>query len=155
MYKRQIWDLGDGNSSSLKNPVHPFTKKGNYLISLIVKDQGGFYSEPITWNISVNDTTPPIPEISIDGVIIDGSLEVYTGQRIQFSAFGTLDNVPVGQMFFSWDWGDGSSESGTGLFEVGHSWADGSSEIFYLSGVRCPVSGVRVRNAPSFYWLIR
>ena len=123
-----IWDLGDGNSSSLKNPVHPFTKKGNYLISLIVKDQGGFYSEPITWNISVNDTTPPIPEISIDGVIIDGSLEVYTGQRIQFSAFGTLDNVPVGQMFFSWDWGDGSSESGTGLFEVGHSWADGSSE---------------------------
>ena len=123
-----IWDLGDGNSSSLKNPVHPFTKQGSYLISLIVRDQGGFYSEPITWNISVNDTTPPIPEISIDGVIIDGSLEVYTGQRIQFSAFGTLDNVPVSQMFFSWDWGDGSSESGTGLFEVGHSWADGSSE---------------------------
>ena len=34
----------------------------------------------------------------------------------------------MSQMFFSWDWGDGSSESGTGLFEVGHSWADGSSE---------------------------
>ena len=81
-----IWDLGDGNSSSLKNPVHPFTKQGNYLIGLIVRDQGGFYSEPITWNISVNDTTPPIPQISIDGVIMDGSLEVYTGQRIQFSA---------------------------------------------------------------------
>ena len=27
-----------------------------------------------------------------------------------------------------WDWGDGNTDSGVGLFEVGHSWVDGSAE---------------------------
>ena len=123
-----VWDLGDGNSSSLKNPVHPFTNQGEYVITLIVRDQGGYYSEPISWNVSVNDNSTPNPEISIDGLQIVGELAVYTGQRVQFSAFGTVDNLPSSELFFTWEWGDGTSDSGKGLFEVGHSWVDGSSE---------------------------
>ena len=123
-----IWDLGDGDSSSLKNPVHSFTEEGDFVISLLVRDQGGFFSESISWEISVNDTSDPIPEISVDGLTIQDGLTVQTNQRVQFSAFGTSDNVPVDKLFFSWDWGDGSSDSGTGLFEIGHSWVDGSGE---------------------------
>ena len=122
-----IWDLGDGNSSSLKNPVHYFTEEGDYLITLIVRDQGGFFSEVISWDITVNDTSEPIPVISVDGFAIQEELTVQTNQRVQFSAFGTSDNVPVDKLFFSWNWGDGASDSGTGQFEIGHSWADGSS----------------------------
>ena len=122
-----IWDLGDGNSSSLKNPVHSFTEEGEYVITLLVRDHGGFFSETISWEIAVNDTSEPIPEISIDGLAIQEELTVQTNQRIQFSAFGTSDNVPVDKLFFSWNWGDGSSDSGTGIFEIGHSWTDGSS----------------------------
>ena len=122
-----IWDLGDGNSSSLKNPIHSFTEEGEYVVTLIVKDQGDFFSEAISWDISVNDTSDPIPEISVDGLAIQEELTVQTNQRVQFSAFGTSDNVPVDKLFFSWDWGDGSSDSGIGIFEVGHSWIDGSS----------------------------
>jgi len=123
-----IWDLGDGNSSSLKNPIHSFTEEGNFIITLLVMDQGGYFSESESWTISVNDTSEPIPEISVDGLSIQDELTVQTNQRVQFSAFGTSDNVPVDKLFFSWNWGDGSTDSGTGLFEVGHSWIDGSSE---------------------------
>ncbi len=126
--KSYIWDLGDGNSSSLKNPVHSYIEEGSYVITLIVEDQGGYFSESKSWEVSVNDTSEPVPEISVDGLSIQDELTVQTNQRVQFSAFGTSDNVPVSRLFFSWDWGDGVTESGIGMYEVGHLWVDGSGE---------------------------
>ena len=123
-----IWDLGDGNVSSLKNPIHSYTEEGEFFITLVVMDQGGYYSETQTWNISVNDFSTPVPVISIDGVVIAGELTIQTNQRIQFSAFGTSDNVPIERLTFSWDWGDGVVDSGVGLYGLGHSWVDGSSD---------------------------
>ena len=98
------------------------------MITLVVEDQGGYFSESKSWEVSVNDTSQPIPDISVDGVSILEELVVQTNQRVQFSAFGTSDNVPVSRLFFSWNWGDGEIESGVGLYEVGHLWVDGSGE---------------------------
>jgi len=126
--KSYIWGLGDGNSSSLKNPVHAYTKEGDYVITLVVEDHGGYLSETKSWDVSVNDTSQPVPEISVDGVPIQEELIVRTNQRAQFSAFGTSDNVPISRLFFSWNWGDGNTESGIGLYEVSHMWVDGSGE---------------------------
>jgi PKD repeat protein len=123
-----IWDLGDGNGSNLKNPVHSYMGEGEYHIILVVMDQGGYYSEAQTWNISVNDSSSPVPEISVEGVVISSELTFQTNQRIQFSARGTSDNVPIEHLTFSWDWGDGESDSGVGLYEVGHSWVDGNAD---------------------------
>ena len=123
-----IWDLGDGNGSSLKNPVHSYMEEGEYHITLVVMDQGGYYSEAQTWNISVNDSSSPVPEISVERVVITGEMTFQTNQRIQFSASGTSDNVPINHLTFSWDWGDGESDSGVGLYEVGHSWVDGNAD---------------------------
>ena len=74
------------------------------MITRIDRDQGGCFSEAISWDISVNDTSNPIPEISVDGLAIQEELTVQTNQRVQFSAFGTSDNVPVDKLFFLWDW---------------------------------------------------
>ncbi len=123
-----IWDLGDGYVSSLKNPMHPYTDEGVFFITLVVMDQGGHYSDSSTWNISVNDSSSPVPQITIDGLIIMEDVTIQTNQRIHFSAYGTTDNVPVEQLTFTWDWGDGVVDSGVGLFEMSHSWADGSSD---------------------------
>ena len=103
--KSYIWGLGDGNSSSLKNPVHTYTQEGDYVITLVVEDQGGYFSETKSWDVSVNDTSQPVPDISVDGLPIQEELIVQTNQRVQFSAFGTSDNVPVSRLFFSWNWG--------------------------------------------------
>ena len=122
-----IWDLGDGNISSLKNPIHSFIEEGEYAISLTVLDNGGFFSDTLTLNISVNDSSYPMPEISIGGVPIGDELTIETNQRVQFSSFGTKDNVPIERLSFIWDYGDGSVDSGVGLYEVGHAWSDGSA----------------------------
>tara|TARA_B100000131_G_scaffold94761_1_gene91694 strand:+ start:3133 stop:7341 length:4209 start_codon:yes stop_codon:yes gene_type:complete len=123
-----LWSMGDGNDSLLKNPIHSFLDEGAYVVSLIVVDRGGYFSDPISWEISVNDSTAPNPVISIDGIQITEEISVNTNQRVQFSAFGTTDNVPVEGLFFTWSWGDGSFDSGKGLFQASHSWIDGSSE---------------------------
>ncbi len=36
-----LWDFGDGNTSTLKNPNHTYVNKGNYSVSLNVKDSFG------------------------------------------------------------------------------------------------------------------
>ncbi len=116
------------NSSGLKNPTHSYLNAGEYQIVLVVQDQGGYYSDPQSWNISVSDISDPIPEISVDGVIITDELVLLTDQRVQFSARETSDNVPLNELVFTWDWGDGQNEGGRGASEAGHSWVDGSAD---------------------------
>ena len=106
-----------------------------YPIVLTVMDQGGYYSEAQTWNVIVEDTSDPIPEISVEGVVVSEELILMTNQQVMFSALGTTDNLPLEELYFEWNWGDGEIESGIGLYESSHSWVDGSSDgiIYTLS----------------------
>ena len=129
------WDLGDNVSSTLKNPVHQYLEPGIYPVVLTVMDQGGYFSESQTWTVMVEDTSDPIPEISVEGVVVSEELVLLTNQQVMFSALGTTDNLPLEELYFEWNWGDGEIESGIGLFESSHSWVDGSAEgiVYTLS----------------------
>ena len=122
------WDLGDNTSSGLKNPVHSYLNIGSYTIVLTVKDKGGYFSEPQSWTITVTDTSVPTPIITVDGIVQDSELTLMTNQRVQFSALSSQDNVPIEEMTFTWNWGDGQIEQGQGLAELGHAWVDGSAD---------------------------
>ena len=122
------WDLGDNTSSGLKNPVHSYLHIGIYTIVLTVKDKGGYFSEPQSWTITVTDTSVPTPIITVDGIVQDSELTLMTNQRVQFSALSSQDNVPIEEMTFTWNWGDGQIEQGQGLAELGHAWVDGSAD---------------------------
>ncbi|WP_040490457.1 T9SS C-terminal target domain-containing protein [Indibacter alkaliphilus] len=39
------WDFGDGNTSSLQNPVHQYSEKGDYVMKLVTIDSFGCQSE--------------------------------------------------------------------------------------------------------------
>jgi PKD repeat protein len=123
-----FWDLGDNTSSGLKNPTHSYLETGLYTVVLTVEDKGGYFSAPQSWIISVNDTSVPVPVISVDGVVQDSELILMTNQRVQFSALSSQDNVPINEMIFTWNWGDGQIEQGKGLAELGHAWVDGSAD---------------------------
>ena len=84
---------------------------------------------PQQWVISVNDTQPPIPKIDVGSPpsAITDPYTLLTSQRVQFSAARSDDNVPLNQLIFTWDFGDGTVVSGQGLYEISHEWTVGSA----------------------------
>ena len=108
---------------------------GVYPVVLTVMDQGGYFSESQTWTVVVEDTSDPVPEISVEGVVVSEELVLLTNQQVMFSALGTTDNLPLEELYFEWNWGDGEIQSGIGLYESSHSWIDGSAEgiVYTLS----------------------
>ena len=93
-------------------------------MTLRVMDQGNTWSDTSIMQINVSDTSPPIPIITVNNVVIENEINILTNQLILFSAARTVDNVPSNQLEFSWDWGDGSSDSAVGGYEYAHEWGD-------------------------------
>jgi len=124
------WNFGDGLAGSgLKDPTRSWQNPGMYNVTLTVVDQGGAVSDIQLWNISVNDTTPPTPRIDVGTPpsAISDPYTLLTSQRVQFSAARTDDNVPLNQLTYTWDFGDGTILSGQGLYDVSHEWDIGSA----------------------------
>lgn len=49
-----VWDFGDGSTSSLSNPIHTYTKAGNYNVKMTVIDDYGT-TDSVVKKISVNE----------------------------------------------------------------------------------------------------
>ena len=118
------WDFGDNSTSGLKSPLRAYDSTGVYNVTLRVMDQGNTWSETSVMEINVSDTSPPLPIITVNNVVIENEINILTNQLILFSAARTIDNVPSNQLEFSWDWGDGSIDSGLGGYEFAHEWGD-------------------------------
>jgi len=114
------WVFGDNGSSNLKSPMRPYTDVGSYNATLRVQDQGGSWSETQVHSINVSDDSQPVPIITVNNVVIDQELTLLTGQRVLFSAGRTADNVPLEFLDFQWDWGDGTSSGGQGVYAQQH-----------------------------------
>jgi PKD repeat protein len=123
------WDFGDNSTSGLKSPLRAYESTGVYNVTLRVMDQGNTWSDTSIMQINVSDTSPPIPIITVNNVVIENEINILTNQLILFSAARTVDNVPSNQLEFSWDWGDGSSDSAVGGYEYAHEWGDISGTL--------------------------
>ena len=128
------WDFGDNQTSGLKSPVRGYQDIGQYNVTLQVKDVGGLWSDVDVMPIEVIDNTDPIPIITINNQVVGEAISVMVDQRILFSAGRTTDNVPTNILTYEWDWGDGSIDSGNGMFSANHAWTDidGQNETFTL-----------------------
>ncbi|MDD3686248.1 MAG: PKD domain-containing protein [Bacteroidales bacterium] len=60
-----FWDFGDGNTSTMQNPVHTFVDGGTYTLSLTVSNQYG-YTQHITYIEVLENSCPPYVS-DIDG----------------------------------------------------------------------------------------
>ena len=97
-----LWDFGDGNTSSLPNPVHTFTGGSNptgFEVRLTVTDPGGL-SDFTTLNISLNNVPPNILSTSVDGI---NTFDPSTTNFISLSANVTDANHTSGQLSYLWD----------------------------------------------------
>jgi PKD repeat protein len=86
-----LWNFGDGNASTLKNPVHTYTTAGNFPVTLIATNAYG--SSTITKSVNVN---PIVFEIGYNGAPIANSPMSFTTDYTS----GTV---------YTWTFGDGGS----------------------------------------------
>lgn len=142
------WDFGDSTTSGLKSPYRSYQSIGLYNATLRVQDQGGSWSDADVLELNITDSTPPIPLITVNGVLIQEEISILTNQMILFSASLTVDNVPTQNLSFQWNWGDGSTDSGIGMFEAPHEWGDinGTNVTYNLTLTVSDGNNIGVKN---------
>ncbi len=103
------WDFGDGETSSEHDPVHRYSRKGTFHVSLTVTDAYGNRA-----SVTKALTVVNIPPIADPG----GPYQGVVYQEIVFSAARSHD--PDGEIVeYRWDFGDGSTARGE---TVAHSY---------------------------------
>jgi PKD repeat protein len=94
--KEYLWDFGDGSadSSKLRSPQHIFTKKGDFLVSLTVKD--GLETKTFKDSVSIIG-----PNVKIDGDFSDWQYveyahvnsETFGGSILGVKAFASASDI--------------------------------------------------------------
>ena len=81
------WDFGNGNSSTLQNPVATYFTPGTYTVSLTATNAAGSNTMTRTQYITVHE--PPVPAFSAN--ILSGCFPL----RVQFTDNSTADRKSV------------------------------------------------------------
>ena len=99
------WDFGDGGTGSGEAPSHIYAADGNFTVTLIVTDNAGDTSAPVTTTASIDRVNQP-PVANPNGP--------YTGVvdvNVMFDGTGSSD--PDGTIAsYDWDFGDGATGTG-------------------------------------------
>jgi PKD repeat protein len=100
-----FWDFGDGDFSSLENPVHDFVENGTYSVCLTVSNPGGVDED--CQNVVIdNGASAPVVDFEVDTII---------GLTVVFNDLSINDPTD-----WLWDFGDGAI---SGLQNPVHTYA--------------------------------
>jgi PKD repeat protein len=98
------WLFGDGNSSTLHNPVHTYANPGNYTVSLTAFNSVGSTSKTRNKYVAVSGyllAPPSEPVVNFTGNPTYGSAQLF----VQFTDASAGFKDPI---TYLWDFGDGS-----------------------------------------------
>lgn len=94
-----LWNFGDGQNSTMKNPTHNFTQPGDFTVSLTVKDGIGRSNTKVMQNyIHVQSTPIPAPVAKFSATLVIGPAPL----TVVFTDLSL--NSPVSWL---WSFGDG------------------------------------------------
>ncbi|MCK9593647.1 MAG: PKD domain-containing protein [Methanoregula sp.] len=115
------WSFGDGELSSVKNPVHVYSAAGTYSVTLNASNSYGFNVMTKSNFITVNAPAPPVADFT--GTPTSGT----TPLTVRFTDASTRSPI-------SWNWvfGDGSSVNATVQNPV-HTYAKAGTYTVSLS----------------------
>ncbi|UTB31573.1 MAG: Ig-like domain-containing protein [Methanobacterium sp. ERen5] len=80
------WNFGDGSTSTLKNPVHTYTKPGKYQVILTINQDDLKISKILTITVKSNDTKSPAATASVKS----GRYNVSKVVSLKMSEAGTI-----------------------------------------------------------------
>ena len=99
------WDFGDGNTSQAAQPTHSFATSGTYSVSLVVSDNHGLASSPMSIDLVVEDTSTnnaPTASFNVSASNVD------VNENISFDSSASFD--PEGSsLTYAWTFGDGGA----------------------------------------------
>jgi gliding motility-associated-like protein len=96
------WDLGNGNSSTLKDPAAIYTTEQVYTVTLTVRDG----SRTATRSKTITVYRKPVPDFSVQRP------KLCLPEAAQFTASGTAGDGVISS--YQWNFGDGSVQQGFG-----------------------------------------
>lgn len=106
------WDFGNGTIVNGSNGIYyTYPSPGTYTVTATVRYRSGC-EDIITTNITVS----PRPDITVSALPTAAC-------QLPFSTSFTANATPLNPNYhYTWDFGDGNSQSGTGLSNIGHSY---------------------------------
>ncbi len=109
------WTFGDGSSSSVQNPTHPYTMPGTYTVTLVAINASG-NSTPLAKPAFI--TVFQVPSVAFTATPTAGCAPV----NVCFTNTSTPGSAPI--TTYAWNFGDG-----------GQSTAQNPCHIYALSGL--------------------
>jgi PKD repeat protein len=94
-----LWDFGDGNTSTLQNPLHTYTEIGTYTVVLTAEDENGCSNTD-----EVEITVYPQPEANFISTAPSCS-----NNEVEFTDISISPNGLIVEWL--WDFGDGNSST--------------------------------------------
>jgi len=94
-----VWDFGDGDTSSIANPIHIYIGEGSYTVSLVASNENGSDIETKTSYINVSQPFLTKAIFTAEPIAGEFPLEV------------TFTNNSVNATEFFWSFGDGETSS--------------------------------------------
>lgn len=98
------WDFGDGKTGVGATTTHTYARAGTYTITLVVTDNKGLESAPVTVNVEATAAPNQAPTADLSSTS--------SGNQAQLDGTGSSD--PDGSIAsYGWDFGDGSTGTGS------------------------------------------
>ena len=141
-----VWDFGDGQSSTAKNPQHTYeAKNASYTVKLTVND-GKLASEEFTQNVTVTmENNSPVAKFSV-------SVDRYTATFTNNS-----EDQDGDELTYSWNFGDGATSTekspkhtyaANGNYTAKLTVYDGKTSVFVTNPVSINVSDICTDSDP-------
>jgi PKD repeat protein len=91
-----VWDFGDGSTSTVTDPTHPYTADGIYTVQLTAT---GFNGETDSYSTAVTVALAPVADFTI------------SNDKPEIDETITFTNLSQNATSYSWDFGDGSTST--------------------------------------------
>jgi PKD repeat protein len=102
------WNFGDGTTANGQRVPHTYQAKGNYNVTLTLKDDKGNMSFA---NHPIEVIDPPPPEATPIAVI-EAPDDAFVGQAVEFSGENSKPPAVLDTGTFDWKFGDGNGAQG-------------------------------------------